>query len=82
LSQRARYVLSDHEKYLISELPNTEYGQALIRWIKNEVAILEDLEEHGAKICNDPLHDDFRVQLGIKIGFKRVLRLPEESKPK
>ena len=71
-------MLTDRDKYLISELPNTEYGQALINCIEEEIALLEHREEHSSKICNDPLVEDFRVHLGIKIGFKRVLRKPKE----
>lgn len=60
------------------KLPETEYGQALFSWIKEELELIEAKEEHGGKICNDPLIEDFRTQLGIKIGFKRLLRLPKE----
>ena len=71
-------MLTDRDKYLISELPNTDYGQALERWLKEEVSMLETKEEHGLKICDDPLHEDFRVQLGIKFGFNWVLKKPKD----
>jgi len=69
---------TERDKYLISTLPETEYGQALERWLREEISLLENKEECGLKISNDPLHEDFRVQLGIKIGLKRVLKKPKE----
>jgi len=71
-------LISDHDKYLISELPKTEYGQAFMRWLREEVDLLENKQEVNAKICDDPLTEDFRTQLGIKIGLKRALRKPTE----
>jgi hypothetical protein len=71
-------MLSDQEEFLLATLPQTEYGQALKRWLEEEIGLLEDKQEHGSKICNDPLIEDFRVQMGILIGFKRVLRKPQE----
>uniref|UniRef100_A0A6M3J307 Uncharacterized protein n=1 Tax=viral metagenome TaxID=1070528 RepID=A0A6M3J307_9ZZZZ len=40
--------------------------------------LLENKQEVNAKICDDPLTEDFRTQLGIKIGLKRALRKPTE----
>jgi len=71
-------MLNDREKYLIATLPNTEYGQALEKLLREEISLIEDKEVYGSKICDDPLHEDFRVQLGIKIGLKMILRKPKE----
>ena len=69
-------MIDDRDKYFIAELPNTEYGQALIKWVKEEIELLEERETSYLKICDDPLQEDFRVQLGIKTGLKRVLQKP------
>lgn len=71
-------MLTDQEKSLIANLFKTEWGQALENWLREEISLLEQKEEYSAKICNEPIHEDFRVQMGIKIGFKRVLRKPKE----
>lgn len=70
--------MSDQDKYLLSIIRKTEYWQALEKWLLEEISLLEIKEENSAKICDDPLNEDFRVQLGIKIGLKRVLRKPQE----
>lgn len=78
--------LTERDKELIVILPETEYGQALFKWLRSEIAMQEEKELHGSKICDDPLFEDFRTQLGIKIGLKWVLNLPtkilEESNNK
>jgi len=71
-------MLNDHDKYLIAELFKTDWGQALEKWLREEISLIENKEEFALKICNDPLNEDFRVQIGIKIGLKRVLRKPQE----
>jgi hypothetical protein len=71
-------VLTAQQEQLIMMLPETEYGRALFAWIQQEIDSLETNEEYGGKICNDPLIEDFRTQMGIKIGLKRVLRKPNE----
>ena len=71
-------MLNERENYLIAELPNTEYGQALEKWLREEISLIENKEDCALKICDDPLQEDFRVQLGIKIGLRRVLRKPKE----
>ena len=71
-------MLDERETYLIAEFPKTEWGQALEKWLREEISLLEKKEEFGLKICDDPLSEDFRVQIGIKIGLKRVLRKPNE----
>lgn len=71
-------MLDERDNYYISELPKTEYGQALEKWLREEISLIENKEEYGLKICDDPLSEDFRVLLGIKIGLKRVLRKPKE----
>uniref|UniRef100_A0A6M3IZZ7 Uncharacterized protein n=1 Tax=viral metagenome TaxID=1070528 RepID=A0A6M3IZZ7_9ZZZZ len=69
-------MIDDRDKYLISELPSTEYGQAFFKWLKEEIALMEEIEQTSLKICDDPLLEDFRMQLGIKIGLRRVLQKP------
>lgn len=71
-------MLTDHEKALVANLFKTEWGQAFENWLREEISLLEQKEEYAAKICNEPLHEDFRVQMGIKIGLKRALRKPKE----
>lgn len=68
----------EHRDFLISTLPETEYGRALFHWIQEELDILETKELSGSKICNDPLIEDFRTQLGMKIALKRVMRKPHK----
>jgi len=68
-------MLTDTEKQLLSHLSTTEYGQALIKWLEEEIKLMEDAEESGLQI-SDIIHEDFRFKLGIKIGFKRVLQKP------
>lgn len=71
-------MLTAQQEHLIMMLPETDYGRALFSWIYQELDELEHKEEFGGKICNDPLIEDFRVQMGIKIGLRRVLRKPAE----
>jgi len=71
-------MLDERDKQLIAELSNTEYWQALEKWLREEISLIENKEEYSLKICDDPLSEDFRVLLGIKIGLKRVLRKPKE----
>ena len=71
-------MLTMQEEILLADLPKTEYGRALFKWLKEEIGMLENKEQHAAKICDDPLIEDFRCQLGIKIGLKRVLDKPQE----
>lgn len=71
-------MLTEQQKHLLIMLPETEYGQALYGWLRQEIKALEDKEETVGKICNDPLIEDFRVQMGIKIGLKRVLNKPQK----
>lgn len=73
-------MLTAQQEILIASLPETEYGRALFAWLTQEIEVLEKNEECGGKICNDPLIEDFRVQLGMKISLKRVLRKPLELK--
>lgn len=40
--------------------------------------MLEARELSGSKICDDPLLDDFRTQLGMKIFAKKAMRKPQE----
>lgn len=72
--------MNEHQKRLMMSLPETEYGQALFAWINEEIALQEKKEGTSWKICDDPLIEDFRVQLGIKIGLKRVLLKPQKLK--
>lgn len=71
-------MLTEQELLLISNMPKTEYGQALEKWIKEDIEQLEEKEGYASKICDDPLIEDFRVQLGIKLGLKRVLEKPRK----
>ena len=68
----------EQRDYLISILPQTEHGMAERAWIQEEIDMLEKKELSGSKICDDPLIEDFRTQLGMKIAFKRVMRKPQE----
>jgi len=71
-------ILTEQQEILIINLPETEYGRALFAWINQEIESLEHKIDLSGKICNDPIKDDFRVQMGIKMGLKRVLRKPQE----
>ena len=71
-------MLNEREKYLIAEVTRLEHWQAFEKWLREEISLLEKKEEFGSKICDDPLNEDFRVQMGIKIGMKMVLRKPKE----
>jgi len=71
-------MLTESDLRLISMLPKTEYGQAQEKWIAAEIATLEGKEESGLKLSDDPISEDFRYLLGMKIAFKRVLRKPQE----
>lgn len=71
-------MLSERDNFLIASFPKTDYGQAFMSWLEEEIDTLEYQEEFSAKICDDPLIEDFRVKMGIKIGLKRVLRKPQE----
>ncbi len=64
--------------HLISMLPSTEYGIAFFEWIDEEIEMLEEKQLSSSKICDDPLIEDFRTQLGMKIAFKRAKRKPQE----
>lgn len=71
-------MLTDHDKDLIANLFRTDWGQALEVWLRDEISLLEEKEKHGLKISTDPLHEDFRWQLGLKMGLKMVLDKPRE----
>jgi hypothetical protein len=71
-------MITDRQKELIAKSPETEYGQALFAWIRDELEILESSEETGLKICDDPLSHDFRCQLGLKIAYRKVLNKPKQ----
>ena len=71
-------MLTERQKSVIASMPETEYGQALAAWLNEEIRILEEKEESGMKICDDPLIEDFRVQLGMKIAFRRTLKKPKQ----
>jgi len=71
-------MISDTDKYLISLLPVTEHGQALMRWLQQEVQVIEDMETNSLKICDDPIAQDFRFLLGDKIRCKRVMGIAEK----
>lgn len=60
-------------------LPETEYGIALIAMINQEIEAIER-KEPTMKICDDPIREDFRYQMGMKDAFKRILRKPQELK--
>lgn len=74
-------VLTEQEKYLIMMLPETEYGRAYFKWLRVEISrmISNDLAT-GGKISDNPLIEDFRTQLGIKIGMTRAMNKPNELK--
>jgi hypothetical protein len=69
-------MLTQQQEQLLILLPDTEYGRALTAWLQQEIDLVEAAEP--GKICHDPLLEDFRVQMGIKIGLKRVLQKPRE----
>lgn len=75
-------MLTKQQELLIIALPETEYGRAFFAWIQEEITQLEANEEHGGKICDNPLIEDFRTQLGLKIAYKRILRKAQELKDK
>ena len=72
-------MINERDRELIRQLPEIEHGQALFRWIEDEIKLLD--EESGLKICDDPLMEDFRVKMGRKYELKRVLNKPKECLP-
>jgi len=68
-------MINRNDKYLISTLPKTEQGQALMRWLQDEVSMIEGKEESGLKICDDPISEDLRFLLGSKISYKKVMEI-------
>jgi len=68
----------EHRDFLISQMPATEYGRAYFSWLQEEIDRLEENELSSAKICDEPLREDFRTQLGMKIAFKKAMRKPQE----
>jgi hypothetical protein len=71
-------MITNRQKQLIADMPSTEYGQALFAWIREELDILEKKEESGLKISDDPLSQDFRSELGLKIAYRKVLNKPKQ----
>jgi hypothetical protein len=71
-------MLNNRQKQLIATIPETEYGQALFAWIREEIELLETMEETSLRICDERLIDDFRTQLGLKIAFRKVLNKPKQ----
>ena len=69
-------MVTPNEKYLISQLPQTEYGQALNAYLNERISEIESNEGINWKICDDPLNQDFRVQMGVKMGLKEVRDMP------
>ena len=47
-------MLTEGDLHMISALPKTEYGQALVRWLESEIARLEAKEESGLKLTKRP----------------------------
>lgn len=68
----------EHRDFLISQMPETEYGRAFFSWIDEELAILRGIYLGSSKECGDPLSEDFRTKLGMEIAFERVKRKPQE----
>lgn len=71
-------MISDVDEQYILGLLQLEHWQAYKRAIEADIKAIEEREEALSKICDDPLLQDFRVQLGIKIGLKRALRKPQD----
>lgn len=72
-------MLTEMQERLIILLPETDVGQAQMIWINEEIEQLES-KDILAKICDDPLIEDFRVQMGIKIGLRMVRDKAQELK--
>ena len=70
-------MLTGNDKSLIANLFKTEWGQALEKWLREEISLLEMNEGTNLRISNDPLHNDFRWQMGMKLGLKMVLDKPK-----
>jgi hypothetical protein len=70
--------LSIQQEQLIIMLPETEYGRALNAWLDDEIERIAAKLDLSGKICDDPLIEDFRTQMGISIGLKRVKKKPQE----
>jgi hypothetical protein len=73
-------MIDDHQSYLVVSLPETEYGRAFFSILKEELEELEKCLEISGKICDNPIREDFRYQMGLIEGYKRVLRKPQEIK--
>ena len=70
--------LNERDLRNITFASQSEIGESLFRVIS---LILEDKRETfdmNAKICNDPLRQDFRVKMGEIIGMGEVLTLPRK----
>ena len=71
-------MLLNYEKELLANLFKTEWGQVLEKWLREEISLLEEKETVNLRISSDPLHEDFRWQMGLKVGLKMVLDKPRK----
>lgn len=72
--------LTDQEKRVLSTLDQTEYGQALFHLLDHELSRIDKILDSGAKICDDPIKDDIRFNLGSRSVIRSLLKMPQELK--
>ena len=72
--------LSDRERDILLTFPETEYGKVFLSVLRRELEAKEWAYDLHARICDDPLREDFRVKMGEIINLRWVLDLPNKCK--
>ena len=70
--------LTEYELGALRALPATEPGKVFFRLLQMEIEQEEEAFDFNAKICDDPLSEDFRWKKGEIKGLKRAMKLPEK----
>ena len=68
--------ISEHETSILRAFPDSGFGRVFLDLLQREINEEEEAYEDNAMICDKPLKNDFRCKMGIIIGLKRALNLP------
>ena len=71
--------LNESELLTIVDAPKTAYGIVIFKVINMILNKEQGFFDAGAKICDDPIKEDFRVKLGMIINCKELLAMPEKA---
>lgn len=70
--------ITEFEIDILRAFPGSEYGKVILPLLQSEIDEEEEIFELSAKVCNDPIQDDWRYKRGLMSGLKRALNLPNK----